>query len=171
MKKLFVLLTLGIALLSFTAQATGRYPDIVVNKHDGGWSALLNLYNEVVYTPSEVDGIAGTLECSGLGYSACRAPRINALGARMNTLQVPNTAIEGKLMDAVNELIANSETAVQRGTMRGSSSKTIAVNTSASGATRGATKTFTVRCEWQYQSNGDAVIYIYFDNTNIYSRI
>lgn len=167
MKKLFVLFTLGLAFFSLTANATPRYPDIIVNKHDGGWSALLNLYNDVVYTPSEGGDIAGTLDCSGLGYSACRVPRVNALGPQLLTLQVPNSAIESKLLDAVNDLIVTSEKAVEKGTLNGSSSKTISVT----GATRNDTKTFCVKCEWHYNSNGDAVIYIYLNRTDIYSRI
>lgn len=167
MKKLFVLLTMGLALFTLTTNAAPRYPDIIVNKHDGGWSALLNLYNDVVYTPSEGGDFVGTLDCSGLGYSACRVPRVNALGSHLLTLQVPNTAIESKLMDVVNDLIATSEKAAERGTLQGSASKTISV----AGASRNDTKTFCVKCDWQYNSNGNAVIYIYLSRTDIYNRI
>lgn len=167
MKKLFVLLTLGIALFSVTTNAAPRYPDIIVNKHDGGWSALFNLYNDVVYTPCENGDFVGTLDCSGLGYSACRVPRVNALGPHMYSLQVPNTAIESKLMDIVNDLIATSENAAENGNLQGSASKTISVT----GASRNDTKTFCVKCEWEYNRNGKAVIYIYLNRTDIYSRI
>jgi len=167
MKKLFVLLTLGLALFTFNANANiQQQPKIIVNKHDGGWSALLNLYNDVVYTPSDGADIIGTLDCSGLGYSACRVPRVNALGPQLNGLQVPNAEIESKLMDIVNELIAKSETMAENGTLQGTASKTIAVT----GATRSSSTTYAVKCDWQYRSNGDATLYIYLSQPNIYGR-
>ena len=72
MKK--ILFLIGLSILTFGAFAE-KVPTVIVNKSQGGFTAIFNLYNYVSYTPADVsaNGI-GHLDCSGSGFSACRIP-------------------------------------------------------------------------------------------------
>jgi len=72
MKK--ILLFIGLSMFSFGAFAD-KVPAVVVNKSQGGFTALLNLYNYVTYTPASLSSTGvGQLDCVGSGYTACRVP-------------------------------------------------------------------------------------------------
>ena len=61
-------------MFSFDAFAD-KVPAVVVNKSQGGFTALLNLYNYVTYTPASLSSTGvGQLDCVGSGYTACRVP-------------------------------------------------------------------------------------------------
>lgn len=114
MKKL--VLFIGLTVLSFGAFAE-KVPAIVVNKYNGGWTAILNLYNYVTFTPAELSptGI-GQLDCSGGGFTACRVP--NCAHLTVNDGNAVGTVTEyGKvnaLMAAINNIITQYEEAQEQ---------------------------------------------------------
>ena len=114
MKKL--LFIIGLSVMAFGAFAE-KVPSVVVNKYNGGWTAILNLYNYVNYTPAEASptGIA-QLDCSGSGFTACRVPNCTALDVN-NGNSVIHITDAGKLtafQQAINDVIVQYETAVEQ---------------------------------------------------------
>ena len=113
MKK--ILFLIGLSVLTFGAFAE-KVPSVIVNKSQGGVTAIFNLYNYVSYSPAEVnsDGI-GHLDCTGSGFSACRVPNCNSLNViNGNTVSVETES--GKLnsfMLAINDVIQQYETALE----------------------------------------------------------
>ena len=114
MKK-FVLF-IGLTVLSFGAFAE-KSPAIVVNKYNGGWTAILNLYNYVTYTPAELSATGvGQLDCSGGGFTACRVPNCTALPVNDGNLVVNVTDAPrlNAFMQAVNNVIIQYEAALEQ---------------------------------------------------------
>ncbi|MCR4826083.1 MAG: hypothetical protein K5882_03935 [Bacteroidales bacterium] len=112
MKK--ILFLIGLSILTFGAFAE-KVPSVIVNKSQGGVTAIFNLYNYVSYSPGEVnsDGV-GHLDCSGSGFSACRVPNCNALNIN-NGMTVSVETESGKLnsfRQAINDVIQQYETAI-----------------------------------------------------------
>ena len=113
MKK--ILFLIGLSIITFGAFA-GKVPTVVVNKSQGGFTAIFNLYNYVSYSPAEVnsDGI-GHLDCSGNGFSACRVPSCNALNVNNGNSVFVETE-SSKLNSftlAINDVIQQYETALE----------------------------------------------------------
>ena len=128
MKK--ILFLIGLSFITFGAFA-GKAPSVIVNKSQGGFTAIFNLYNYVSYSPAEVnsDGI-GHLDCSGNGFSACRVPNCNALNVNNGNSVFVETE-SGKLNSfkmAINDVIQQYETALENNAAAiasGSSAKAI----------------------------------------------
>ena len=114
MKKL--VLFIGLTVLSFGAFAE-KVPSVVVNKYNGGWTAILNLYNYVTYTPAELSptGI-GQLDCSGGGFSACRVPNCTHMTVNDGNVvvDVTDAAKLNAFREAVNNVIVQYETALEQ---------------------------------------------------------
>ena len=155
MKK--TLLLIGLSILTFGAFAE-KVPSVIVNKSQGGFTAIFNLYNYVSYTPAEAsaNGV-GHLDCSGTGFSACRIPNCSALNVNDgNTVSMVTES--SKLQSfklAINDVIQQYETALENNASAtaGSSkavptvyTKTIAVSAKAvSKSSKVKTETYVVR--------------------------
>lgn len=159
MKRIFLLF--GALFLACSVWAKGDLPTIIIHKSDGGPWAFLNLYNDILYTPSQDETHPATLDCTGSGYSACRVPRNSALS--FTTSPVVNPALSPVFTDAINQIIEASEQQASRGSMRGTQSKKIAVTGS-----RG-TDTYAITGTWEYNTRGGCTMYIYI--TRITLRI
>ena len=113
MKK--ILLFIGLSIFSFGAFAE-KVPAVIVNKQQGGLTALINLYNYVSYTPAELspNGFA-QLNCSGSGFSACRVPNCSTLPVNvMNGIEnVTETSRIQAFVSAINNVINQYETALE----------------------------------------------------------
>ena len=161
MKKL--LLILSVCLMGLSVYAEGDRPIVIIHKSNGGYWAWLNLYNDILYTPSE-DGIQpAMLECTGAGWSACRVPRQNTFMVVNNTGQQNNLNFGNMISDAINEIIAKSEENGQRGALQGSTCKKIAVRN----ATRGGFDTYFIHGAWRYNAYGEGYLNIYINQSNI----
>lgn len=122
----------------------------------------MNLYNDIMYVPSE-DGIQpAMLECSGAGFSSCRVPRLTILHTNY-PVNPNNVDLNGMFADAINEIIAKSEENGQRGALQGSTSKKIAVRSS----TRGGMDTYFIQGAWKYNARGEGYLKIYISQSDI----
>lgn len=114
MKKL--LLFIGLTALTFGAFAE-KVPSVIVTKSQGGFTALLNLYNYVQYTPAELTatGIA-ELNCTGSGFSACRIPNCTSLSVNTGTAvtSISDASKVNAFMTAINDVITQYETAQEQ---------------------------------------------------------
>ena len=151
MKRLFLLF--GALFIACSVWAVGELPTIIIHKSDGGPWAFLNLYNDILYTPSADQSQPARLDCMGPGYSSCRVPRGNAFAISPSTLN--NPTLNPVFVDAINQIIEVSERESSNGCMRGSQSKKIAVN-----GNRGM-ETYAVKGTWQCDSRGGCTMYIY----------
>lgn len=180
MKKL--VLFIGLTVLSFGAFAE-KVPAIVVNKYNGGWTAIINLYNYVTYTPAELSpsGV-GQLDCSGGGFTACRVP--NCAHLTVNDGSMVTTVTEsGKinaLLTAINDVIIQYETAqelsmdgsVKQNTSKAPSvpsvyTKTIAFANNAGGLNSKKAETYVVRGVVTTSDASSSSMKIYIEKTNI----
>lgn len=154
MKKIFLSICLCMATFALIADV----PKIIVNKANGGPSAIFNRYNYVTYTPSDGSTyIMGTLDCTGNGYTKCRVPRGSDLMlTNPNYGRISNVNINGTLVNAINDLIEFSETQSGNGIYQGQKSQTIAVRNP---NTRGF-DTYMVNAKWRYNRNGDGQMII-----------
>lgn len=159
MKKIFLLLSMITMIFATMARDT---PYVVVHKSNGGHWAWLNLYNDILYTPSNGEGQPATLDCTGAGYSSCRVPRFNAY-ACTSIPEVLSAQAQNAIADAINMLIKESEELGARGTYSGQKSKTIAVSNTAS---RGY-DTYFVKAVWNYGSDGEGTMYIYVNQSDL----
>jgi hypothetical protein len=180
MKKL--VLFIGLTVLSFGAFAE-KVPAVVVNKYNGGWTAILNLYNYVTYTPAELSptGI-GQLDCSGGGFTACRVPNCAHLTVN-NGNAVTTLSESGKvnaLKEAINNVIIQYETAQEqsmdpatKNTANKASSvpsvytKTIAFPNSAGSLNAKKTETYVVRGVVTASDANSSSMKIYIERTSL----
>lgn len=180
MKKL--VLFIGLTVLSFGAFAD-KVPAVVVNKSDGGWTAVLNLYNYVTYTPAELSpsGI-GQLNCSGVGFTACRVPHCTQLAVNDGS-GVTTVSEYGKvnaLMEAINNVIIQYETAQEQcmdatekqnaskaATIPSVYTKTIAFPNSSGSLKAKKTETYVVRGVVTASDANSSSMRIYIEKVNI----
>ena len=181
MKKTLLLIRLSI--LTFGAFAE-KVPSVIVNKSQGGFTAIFNLYNYVSYTPAEVsaNGV-GHLDCTGTGFSACRIPNCNALNVNDgNTLSVVTES--SKLQSfklAINDVIQQYETALENNAsaaVSGSSkavptvyTKTLAFPTKGIGKTTGKVnpETYIVRGVVTSSTANSSTMKIYIEKISVFS--
>lgn len=114
MKKL--LLIIGLSIFSFSVFAE-KVPAVIVNKTQGGLTAVLNLYNYVTYTPASATASGcAQLDCSGSGFSACRVP--NCTGMPVNTgnavVYMEDAGILLSFKNAINDVVMQYETALEQ---------------------------------------------------------
>lgn len=159
MKKL--LFILSVCSIGFGAYAEGDKPIVIIHKTNGGYWAWLNLYNDILYTPSLDELTPATLDCSGAGWSACRVPRQSTY--TMNCAGLQGSSISPMIADAINEIIAKSEERGSRGTLHGSASKTIATR----GSSGNGYDTYVVQGEWKYNTYGEGEIKIYLTQSDL----
>ena len=181
MKK--ILFLIGLSILTFGAFAE-KVPSVIVNKSQGGFSAIFNLYNYVSYSPAEVnsDGV-GHLDCSGNGFSACRVPNCNALNINNGNSVFVETE-SGKLTSfkqAINDVIQQYETAIENNASSAAANvhgkvvpaiytKTIALSNK--GSVKGGkakAETYVVRGVVKNATNNTSTMVIYIEKTNLLS--
>lgn len=158
MKKLIIILCLCLSV--FTSFA-GKVVVVEVTKQGTGWQNLFNCYARVTTSliESEDDVNYVSLLCDGAGYNWCRASR--AIGS----LPQGGAVVIDPLVNAVDAMIAFSETSAQSGVLRGSSSKKIAV------PSKEGTKLYLINATWQYDakdlSKARITINIDLDESNL----
>lgn len=160
----------------------GKVPSVVVNKYNGGWMALLNLYNYVTYTPADVspNGI-GQLDCSSSGFTACRVPNCSSMNVNDGSM-VCNITDASKLNAfnaAINDVIVQYETALEQSqsspTHKGNSkaavptvySKQIVLTNSANGASLNKQEHYVVRGVVTTLSDQSSTMKIYIEKVNL----
>ena len=184
MKKL--VLFIGLTVLSFGAFAE-KVPSIVVNKYNGGWTALLNMYNYVTYTPGELTGTGvGQLDCSGSGFTACRVPNCTSLTVidGSSTTTVTDAGKINAFMVAVNNVISQyedaqaqyMEAAAKSDGSKGVSvpsvyTKTIAMASNAGGLNAQKTVTYVVRGEVTASGPNSSTMKIYIEKVNMLTPV
>ena len=150
--------------LSFLALFAENEPiSIRVDRRNGGPSALVNKYRDVLYSPVEGQPYNAVLTCEGDGYVACRVPRnhtvmtLNPSGHGLgNNHEQISAGVNAQIVDAINQLIEESETEFDHGRLQGRTSKTIAVRIP---NTRGY-NSHNIVARWNYDENGDGTIII-----------
>ena len=181
MKK--ILFLIGLSILTFGAFAE-KVPSVIVNKSQGGFTAIFNLYNYVSYTPAEAsaNGV-GHLDCSGTGFSACRVPNCNALnvinGNAVSVISESNKL--NALVLAINDVIQQYETALDNhasATAAGkldkaiptTYTKTVAFTDKETGKLgKLKMETFVVRGVVKPITNNTSTMMIYIEKTNLLS--
>ena len=142
-----------------------QYPDVIVRKHNGGFWAIFNLYNDVVYTPADGEGGLAELDCSGNGFSFCRVPML-ATGGNSGREDV---AEQRALTNAVNQILEFSENMTPEQTRLANNSYVVTVSLPAT--TNRGQLFYQVKGVWSYESNGDCVMRITIDDvTSAYVR-
>ena len=181
MKK--ILFLIGLSILTFGAFAE-KVPSVIVNKSQGGFTAIFNLYNYVSYTPAaaSANGV-GHLDCSGSGFSACRVPNCSALNViNGNTVSVETES--GKLNSfklAINDVIQQYETALENNAAAVAAgkpakavpktyTKTIAFSSKASSKQeKKKMETYVVRGVVTTSTSTSSTMKIYIEKTNLLS--
>lgn len=183
MKKFFLLI--GLSVLSFATFAE-KVPSVVVNKQQGGFTAIINMYNYVTYTPAELtnSGIA-ELDCRGSGFTMCRVPNCSSYQVNNGTL-VDIVTDPGQLAafrQAINDVIIQYETALENNAsaiQSGSTpknvptvyTKTIAFNNPSKGAgLKKSPETYVVRGVVTSANGDNSTMKIYIEKTNILSVV
>ena len=178
MKK--ILFLIGLSILTFGAFAE-KVPTVIVNKSQGGFTAIFNLYNYVSYTPAEVsaNGV-GHLDCSGTGFSACRIPNCNALNVNddNSVFVVRESSKINAFVIAMNDVIQQYETALENNAAAIASgapakaipmtyTKTLAFTNKGIGKHgKTQTETFVVRGVVKNSSKNTSTMTIYIEKTN-----
>lgn len=179
------LLFIGLTVFTFSAFAE-KVPSVVVNKQQGGVTALLNLYNHVSYTPPELTSTGvGQLDCWGSGFSPCRVPdNAHLLVNEGNTVSpVSETNKVNALLAAVNNVIIqyeaaleqNMESAIKPNAGKGSSVPSVFTKTIAVGNTGGANvnkpETYVVRGVVTASNASTSTMKIYIEKVDILSTL
>ncbi|MBO7446610.1 MAG: hypothetical protein J6T86_09415 [Bacteroidales bacterium] len=162
MKKVLIFVSLIAMALGMTAR---DYPDVIVRKHNGGFWAIFNLYNDVEYTPADGEGGLAELDCSGNGFTFCRVPMLAVGGGSSRE----DAAESRALTNAVNQMIEYSENQSPEQTRFSNNVHTITVAIPAT-ANR-APLYYQVKGVWGFEANGDCVMKISIqDVSEIYNR-
>ena len=179
MKKFFLLI--GLSILSFASFAE-KVPAVIVNKSQGGFTAILNMYNYVSYTPPEAtaNGI-GHLDCSGNGFSPCRVPSCgtSTVNVGNSTITVSDPAKLNAFKTAINDVISMYENAVVNCTdqnrvtsfpkaIPNMYTKTIAINNT-KGGKKAKPETFVVRGVVSSPNGNSSTMKIYIEQANLLS--
>lgn len=162
MRKLFIFVCLISMVLGMTAR---EYPEVIVRKHNGGFWAIFNLYNDIVYTPADGEGGLAELDCSGNGFSFCRVPML----ATGNHSSREDLAESRAITNAVNEIINHSEQMTPEQTRLSNNRHSVTVAVPRTG--NRSPLYLQVKGVWGYESNGDCVMKITIDDvTDVYNQ-
>jgi len=162
MKKILIFVSIFSMVLGLSAR---QYPDVIVRKHNGGFWAIFNLYNDIEYTPADGEGGFAELDCSGNGFSFCRVPML-ATGGASNRIDESETRA---ITNAVNQVIQYSENLSADQTRFANNTYTLTVAVPGSANRRPAY--YQVKGVWSYENNGDCIMKITInDVSNIYNR-
>lgn len=144
MKRFLLILALGLMLFPSFGK---KVIVIEVTKEGDGWQNLFNCYREVTTTyVGEQNGVpCATLNCLGAGYTWCRASRqIGEMSFGGNTDEVQSVLGNEQIINAINSLIEESETAYKQRTRVTSASRKVAV------CNRSKTALYFVKANWSY---------------------
>jgi len=100
-------------MFSFGAFAE-KVPAVIVNKSQGGFTAILNLYNYVTYTPASLTSTGvGQLDCTGSGYTSCRVPNCTSFPVNDGTsvYTESNQSRVQSFVQCINDVLVQYETA------------------------------------------------------------
>lgn len=177
------------SVLSFATFAE-KVPTVIVNKSNGGWTAILNLYNYVNYTPGDLTPTGvGQLDCCGAGFTACRLPNTGQAMVNVgnsvvtvtdaNKLSAFKTAINDVIEQYENAQTQANNTATATVTSQplckkvpSSYTKTIAFQSEEKG--NGAKKkgsTYVVRGVVTSSNDGNSTMKIYIEQVNLLSML
>lgn len=168
MKKLLLIICMAVTAFGLNAKNREEEANIRVDKTNGGPSALINRYRNVSYTPVEGQVYSGHLQCNGDGFVACRVPRFHTIATLVHdgsdndgisTQRIdPNVraTLNDQIVDAVNQLIEQSETEFNQGNRQGQASKTLAMRIP---NTRGYNSQSIV-AKWNYDEKGNGTVFI-----------
>ena len=146
MKRFLLILALGLMLFPSFGK---KVVVLEVTKEGDGWQNLFNCYREVTTTyVGEQNGVpCATLTCLGAGYTWCRASRqIGEMSFGGSTDEVHVVLGNEQIINAINSLIEESETAYARQTRTTSASKKVAV------CSRNKTTLYYVKANWSYNT-------------------
>lgn len=181
MKKL--LLFIGLSVMTFGAFAE-KVPSVVVNKYNGGWTAILNLYNYVSYTPAELSPTGvGQLDCSGGGFTPCRVPNCTSLDVNdgNTVIHVTEASKLTAFQQAINDVIVQHEIAVEQhiaaqahGDAKGVSvpstyTKTIAMATGPGAGNGKKKETYVVRGVVKSSTANTSTLEIYIEKVDLFT--
>ena len=162
MKRFLIFVSLISLVMGMTAR---EYPNVIVRKHNGGFWAIFNLYNDIVYTPADGEGGFAELDCSGNGFSFCRVPMLATGGGSGRE----DIAEQRAITNAVNEILEYSENLSPSQTLLANNSHVVTVSLPAT--TNRGPLYLQVKGVWSYETNGDCMMKISIkDVTNIYAR-
>lgn len=176
MKKFFLIIGMSVFSLALFAEGI---PAVTVSKSQGGWTAILNMYNYVTYTPAEVsaNGVA-QLTCVGNGFSFCRVPNCSTLNVNdgQTVVHVSDQTRISSFVNAMNNVLEQMEEEENEAALSGnknvrlsdSKSKKIAFpNPSARGKLKQDTYVVkAVRTGLQTQ-DGMGTVNVYIDKVNL----
>lgn len=180
-----MLLFIGLTVMAFGAFAE-KVPSVVVNKYNGGWTAIFNLYNYVCFTPAESSPTGvGQLDCSGGGFTACRIPNCTSLDVNSgnSVLHITEAGKLASFQQAINDVIVQYETAVEQSLSASASnnsskglsvpttySKTIALSTGSSSSASGKKKeTYVVRGVVTESNATSSTMKIYIEKVDLFA--
>lgn len=162
MKKLALLVFMAVMLvpaLNRSASAEAPVYTLSVNKSNGGFLSLFNLYGNVTYSElydAGLNCIKGVLNCYGRGCIPCRLPE--DAGNYTNGVTPVAAKIPAGFVAAVNGLIEQSESQFEAGILKGASSKKVMTPNSATkvgGAQKSKKSMYIYTSNWKYNEKAD----------------
>lgn len=169
MKRFLLILAMGLMLFPSFGK---KVIVLEVTKEGDGWQNLFNCYREVTTTyVSSSNGVpCVNLTCRGAGFTWCRASRQIGEMDFGTFHEDPGVVLSNnQIINAINELIEESETAYARNIRTSSASKKVAI--------RGTEKTnlYFVKATWNYTTRGATpqakiVITIEVDDNDMLNR-
>ena len=177
------LLIIGLSIFSFSVFAE-KVPSVVVNKSNGGLTAIINMYNYVNYTPPELTATGfGQLDCSGYGFTSFRIPTCASMPVNIGNavVNITDAATLQALKSAVNDVLYQYEAAQVNQSQSGSANgqpkdasipsvytKTIAMNaTSAQSGKKNKVDTYVVRGVVTASTGTSSTMKIYIEKVNL----
>lgn len=163
MKKLALLFVLAVMLcpaFQMTASAEKPVYTLNVNKSNGGFLALFNLYGTVNYAESqavqvgEFQCVNATLTCTGSGFLRCRVPSESGYWLSQNQTTSCRITSPGSFVTTINQLIENSEQKFEKGTLIGKETKKVAPDTRLSTSSN-KYKISVYNSSWKYDEKGN----------------
>lgn len=177
MKKLALLFVVAVMLCPAYNRAANTGTENVytlsVSKQNGGVLSIFNLYGNVTYSETYVngsnptDGVRAQLLCYGSGFSRCRVPSDAGYHVPVTTA----AAAPAELAKVVNAMIEKSENQFSQGICRGNETKKVMTTTSVSdrntlGRENSNRKLLIYSSKWNYDQNGNGTMTITLTATN-----
>ena len=146
MKRFLLILAMGMMLFPSFGK---KIIVLEVTKEGDGWQNLFNLYREVTtsYVGSQNGVPCVNLTCLGAGYTWCRASReIGEMSFGSSQNDVNGILGNEQIVNAINNLIEDSETAYAHNTRVTSASKKVAVRSN------DRTTLYFIKATWNYNA-------------------
>lgn len=161
MKKLALLVLMAVMLvpaLNRSANAEAPIYTLTVNKSNGGFLSLFNLYGNVTYSEvydAGVNCIRGVMNCYGRGCVPCRIPE--DAGNYNNGITPITSDLPVGFTAAVNGLIEQSERQFEAGIKKGAESKKVMPTATTRGisAQKSKKSLYIYTSNWKYDEKAD----------------